>query len=325
MTQKKCSIFSKAKDKITSMTILMHGHVAILIDSDQPWQRIQIEQVLKFSEYYGTPIICRAYGDWEKPNLSSRRNEILTLNIELIQVNRVGKNATDHRLLIDAGEILGNMENNVSVFVIVSGDGGFASACNRIRERGLQVVGIGARENTSMDLKEICDEFHYLEDLGNKLSELENLHPIPPSEVRAFYKHLMFAYGLLTKNEDWVSYAQLGEKLRELVPDYESKFGQYKLSDWLRNFDKYFESHDQMVRRIDLYPEITRRDMLIDAYLKTKGSDGLASLAKMGKVLREDPNYERRFGGKKLSEWLANYPDIFEIRENSVCHPSWYG
>jgi uncharacterized LabA/DUF88 family protein len=35
----------------------------------------------------------------------------------------------------------------VSIFVIVSGDYDFTSACGLIQERGKQVIGIGNREN----------------------------------------------------------------------------------------------------------------------------------------------------------------------------------
>jgi hypothetical protein len=305
------------------INIPLHDHVAILIDGDNA-QLPYLERVLKNSEYYGQLRLSRVYGDWNKSPLSAWREKIDTLNIERIQVDRVRKNATDHRLLIEVGEILGafvEYENSVQVFIIVSGDGDFTPACKFIQERGLQVVGIGNRDKTSPSLRELCDTFYFLEDLDHEAAHLEKLHPIPPSEVRGFFLPLVFAYHQRPKkhNWDWVSYSQLDAKLRELDPDFETRFGKYELSEWLKNFDQEFESCEQMIRRIDTHPEMTRFGYLFKAYKQTRQSDGRAHQGQIGKALRElDPIYESRFGSKKLSEWLEAYPHVFKFSENYV-------
>ena len=243
--------------------------------------------------------------------------------IDRIQVNRVGKNATDNRLLMDIGEILADnlWGNEVGVFVLVSGDGDFASACEVIQAKGKKVIGVGNGKQTSQDLQAVCDGFYYLGDLERQLSELEKLHPIPPNEVRTFFKFLFHAYYQLTEQDDWVSYSQLGNKLREITPDYDSKFGQYRLSEWLKNFGRDFESNEQMIRRIDPNLEMTRLNLLLKAYIDTKQPDGSAHLAELGQALRKrDPNYDRRFGSKKLSEWLNDYPDTFRMHDDCVVH-----
>ena len=301
--------------------INLHTHVAILIDADNA-QLSYIEQVRKISDYYGRLDICRAYGDWNETPLSSWREKIDDLKIDRIQVDRVRKNATDHRLLLEAGQILGAdfYGPDVNVFILVSGDGDFASACKFLQEHGKQVIVIGNRKKMSNSLRESCDEFYCLEDLDQELSELEKLHPIPPSEVRKFFIPLVFAYSQLTKKYDWhwVSYSQIGAKLHEIVPDFEHKFGSHKLSEWLRCFEKDFETHEQMIRRIDPNPEETRLSLMFKAYQQTQ-QDGRAHRGQFGKALRElDPNYESRFGGKKLSEWLDAYPDVFKTLEDYV-------
>lgn len=296
------------------MTNSLHKHLALLIDADNAQRHV--EHVLKLAEYYGQVDVCRAYGDWEKPQLSGSRKDFDVLKIERVQVNRVGKNATDHRLLMEAGELLAlNLFNDPpDVFVIVSGDGGFAAACDLIRERGKQIIGIGDRQKTSASLQSACDSFIYLEDLEDELGKLKTQYPIPPSELRAFYVPLIMAYHRLTKSYDWVLYSELGAKLREVVPDFDSQFGQYKLSEWVRSLDQYFESDGDMVRRIDPAPEQTRLNLLYKAYEQTRGPDGLAHLGQLGNALHAlDPDYERHFGGKKLSTWIETYPQIFKL------------
>jgi hypothetical protein len=168
-------------------------------------------------------------------------------------------------------------------------------------------------------LRESCEEFYNLEDLDQELSKLEKLHPIPPGEVRGFFHYLFLGYHQLTNKNDWVSYSQLGTKLREMAPSFESKFGKYKLSEWLRSLDEHFENREQKVRRID--PESTNRIALMrEAYHQTRQPDGLAHKGQLGKALRElDSNYKSRFGSKNLSEWLDAYPHIFKTHEYYVC------
>src|SRR3954462_1809281 len=82
------------------INIPLYGEVVLLIDADNA-QLSYIDQVLKISEYYGLLKICRVYGDWKRSNLSVWCEKLDTLKIERIQVDRVGKNATDHRLLME--------------------------------------------------------------------------------------------------------------------------------------------------------------------------------------------------------------------------------
>lgn len=311
-------------------------HVVVLIDADNA-QLNYMAKVLDIAQYYGQLRACRAYGDWTHPPLSSQHEQIDALEITCIQVNRIGKNATDHRLLIEAGELLSFnfFEKEVDVFIIVSGDGDFASACQLIQERGKHVIGVGNRNQTSPDLTESCNKFYYLEDLDQELKALKKHYPIPPSEVRTFFNYLFFAYrelanvdnnGWIAYNEDWVSYSQIGAKLRERHPDFESKFGKYKLSELLKSFDQYFETREQMIRRIDRNPNFTRFDLMLNAYLQTRQPDGTSHLGTLRKKLRElDSNYDKRFGSKKLSAWLADYPDDFRLRDNYVIHRVGWG
>ena len=297
--------------------INLREHVAILIDADNA-QLKHTEQVLKLSEYYGIVDIRRAYGDWQSPLLSPWR-EKMPPQVELIQVDRVGKNATDHRLLMEAGEILAPnlFEDDVDIFFIVSGDGDFASACQLIQERGRRVIVLGNRKKMSSGLRDICDTFYCFEDLDDELDQLEKRHPIPPSEVRAFWHDLYLVYIRLHKTHaDWITLSELGNKLREYRRDYESRFGQYRLSEWLSNFDWYFEINGQMIRK---HPQYIRYSLMVNAYWETKRRFNSVTLAQFGAVLRElNPDYENLFGNRKLSKWLKDYPDVFKISRNSV-------
>jgi len=290
--------------------------LALLIDADNV-QLSYVEHVLAFSHKQGQVDICRAYGDWKQPQLSSWHPKLKAQKIKCIQINRNGKNATDHGLLIDAGVILGS-DPGIDVFVIVSGDGGFASAYAMIKQKGKQVIGIGNRSQTSTSLKKSCDRFYILEDLESVLSKLTQPRSIPKQAVREFSYPLNLAYLQLTPHGDWVDVRQLGTKLREVVPDYKSKFGKYPLSEWLGYFDKDFERREYMIRRINTNVESLRIALLHYAYEQTRGPNGLAHLPQLGSALRAlDPDYKRHFGSKQLSKWLKAYPHVFTIHDEN--------
>ncbi|MCQ3932682.1 MAG: hypothetical protein DPW16_19710 [Chloroflexi bacterium] len=292
-------------------------HVAILIDADNT-QLGYVEQIMKLSEYYGTLDICRAYGDWKLAPLSSWYEKPV-LGVEYVQVDRVGKNATDHRLLVELGEIIAPnfSEDKADILALVSNDGDFASACQLIQERGKQVIIIGGREKISKALHNLCNQIFYLEDLNDELKQRQKHNPIPPNQVREFWRILqLVCINLLKTQANWITLSELGIKLHEFDPNYEKRFGKYQLLQWLHNFDWYLEIGGQRIRR---NPKYVRSFLLVMAYWETKRRFDSVPLTEFGKVLRElNSDYKSHFGNRKLSAWLKDYPDIFKISEGSV-------
>lgn len=108
----------------------------------------------------------RAYADWSDSRLSLLKGEINELGIDPIQIFGFAryhkKNAADIQLVVDAMDITMSRPH-IEVYVIVSGDGGFASLAKKLHEYGKQVIGC-AYENAANDiLKSVCDYFIKLE------------------------------------------------------------------------------------------------------------------------------------------------------------------
>ncbi|MBE9055350.1 NYN domain-containing protein [Sphaerospermopsis sp. LEGE 08334] len=108
----------------------------------------------------------RAYANWSDPRLSLLKGEINELGIDPIQIFGFAryhkKNAADIQLAVDAMDITISRPH-IEVYVIVSGDGGFASLAKKLHEYGKQVIGC-AYENAANDiLKSVCDHFIRLE------------------------------------------------------------------------------------------------------------------------------------------------------------------
>jgi hypothetical protein len=95
------------------------------------------------------------------------RNEINDLGIDPIQVfgfaREHKKNAADIQLAIDAID-LAHIRPAIDIFVVVSGDGGFAALAKKLHEYGKTVIGCAYRNATNRTFHAVCDHFVWITD-----------------------------------------------------------------------------------------------------------------------------------------------------------------
>src|SRR6201981_1003634 len=121
------------------------------------------EALTRLCRGYGNASVRRAYADWANPLFGSHPADLAMNGADLIQGARVGiqnKNAADIRMAVDAMETL-IVHPEVSVFVLVSGDGDYCPLVERLREFGKWVVGVGTEANASRKLVSVCSEYKY--------------------------------------------------------------------------------------------------------------------------------------------------------------------
>lgn len=136
---------------------------AILIDADNVSDRY-IKIIL--DEVANTGIITykRIYGDWTSSRMVSWKKILLENSIIPIQQYSytVGKNSTDSALIIDAMDIL--YSDTVDGFCLVSSDSDFTRLAARLRESGMEVIGMGEAK-TPKPFISACNQFKYLDRL----------------------------------------------------------------------------------------------------------------------------------------------------------------
>ncbi|MCS7059510.1 MAG: NYN domain-containing protein [Meiothermus sp.] len=127
----------------------------------------QILEEIKRTEKIGQIAVQRAYANWSDPRLAIMRGEINELGIDPIQVfgfsREPRKNAADLQLAIDAVD-LAHVRPALEVFVIVSGDGGFAALAKKLHEYGKTVIGCAYRSSASSTFQAVCDAFVWIPD-----------------------------------------------------------------------------------------------------------------------------------------------------------------
>lgn len=138
--------------------------------SQQMAATLSLEEILgaiKQTERLSQIAVQRAYANWSDPRLAIMRGEINELGIEPIQVFGFSrdqkKNAADIQLAIDAID-LAHVRPALDVFVIVSGDGGFASLAKKLHEYGKTVIGCAYRSAANKIFQAVCDDFVWITD-----------------------------------------------------------------------------------------------------------------------------------------------------------------
>lgn len=213
-------------------------HYAVLIDSDNVSAKY-ISAILDEMTKYGVVTYKRIYGDWTSNQASKWREELLGHSITPIQQfsNTVGKNATDSALIIDAMDIL--YTGHLDGFCLVSSDGDFTRLATRLRESGMDVIGMGETK-TPKSFKAACSIFTNLEILLESDNEDESKENISSKKIEEAIAELVMA------NENSGRKTGLGEVGSTLVKKYSDfdvrNYGYSSLSKFLEEMEIFFLS-----------------------------------------------------------------------------------
>lgn len=131
--------------------------IALFIDADNVSAKFG-KQIIDELSQRGEIFIRRIYGNWEKNILHGWNECILNFSLRAVQQTDfvAGKNATDMSLTIDAMDVL--YGGRADVFALVSNDSDFTPLAIRLRESGINVVGLG-NGRAANSFRMACSEF----------------------------------------------------------------------------------------------------------------------------------------------------------------------
>lgn len=218
-------------------------NLAVLIDGDNI-PSAYIKEMMEEIAKYGNPTIKRIYGDWTKPHLSKWKTLLLENAITPIQQYgyTTGKNATDSAMIIDAMDIL--YSEKVNGFCLVSSDSDFTRLATRLREAGLQVIGIGEKKTPNPFIV-ACDKFIYIEILKkesdkkpdeNKGSSKSNVDKITQKEINL----ISTTISDLSDDDGWAFLGDVGSLLQKKQPNFDSRnYGFEKLTPLIKSIGNF--------------------------------------------------------------------------------------
>lgn len=238
--------------------------LAVLIDGDNipsAYVKEMMEEIAK----YGNPTIKRIYGDWTNPKLSKWKNVLLENAITPIQQYgyTTGKNATDSAMIIDAMDVL--YSEKVDGFCLVSSDSDFTKLATRLREAGMNVIGIGEKK-TPEPFIVACDKFIYIEILKRQSEESEvdsdtdttKSRPKQKSTVDKItpkvLKLISSTISDLADDDGWAFLGDVGNLLQKKQPNFDSRnYGFQKLTPLIKSTKKFeIENRENPKARVKL-------------------------------------------------------------------------
>ena len=219
-------------------------NLAVLIDGDNITSAYVTEMMGEIAKY-GNPTIKRIYGDWTSPHLSKWKTPLLQNAITPIQqyAYTSGKNATDSAMIIDAMDIL--YRGKVDGFCLVSSDSDFTKLATRLREAGMQVIGIGEKKTPNPFIV-ACDKFIYIEILRKKsekkgsVNQKDNLKDNFDKITAKVIKLISSTISDLSDEEGWAFLGDVGSLLQKKQPNFDSRnYGFDKLTPLITSIGKF--------------------------------------------------------------------------------------
>ncbi|MBP1840725.1 NYN domain-containing protein [Formosa algae] len=222
--------------------MIQNINLAVLIDGDNI-PSAHVKEMMEEITKYGNPTIKRIYGDWTKPNLSKWKHLLLENAITPIQQYgyTTGKNATDSAMIIDAMDIL--YSGKVNGFCLVSSDSDFTRLATRLREAGMEVIGIGEKKTPNPFIV-ACDKFIYIEILNKQTEEKteskeSNEHTIDSITTKDI-NLISSTIKDLSDEDGWAFLGDVGSSLQKKRPNFDSRnYGFDKLTPLIKSIDKF--------------------------------------------------------------------------------------
>ena len=134
---------------------------AVLVDAENVSPKY-INIIFSEASNYGVTTYRRIYGDWTSTRNNGWKEILLDNSITPIQQYSYtdGKNSSDSAMIIDAMDIL--YGESVDGFILVSSDSDFTRLASRLRESGMNVIGMGESKTPNAFIS-ACNSFKYLD------------------------------------------------------------------------------------------------------------------------------------------------------------------
>lgn len=292
---------------------------AVLIDADNVAAKYT-KFILDEVSNYGIVTYKRVYGDWTRVNLASWKNMALDNAITPVQQYSytTGKNATDSAMIIDAMDIL--YSQNVDGFCIVSSDSDFTRLAIRLRESGMQVIGMGERK-TPKPFSTACNAFKYLEVLAEE-DVVQSAGDNEPVEMKVLESAIIRIISENANLQEEINIGELGSRLQGRYPDFDVRnYGYSKFSQFIKDFDSLSfrqVGSSILVSQKSDKTDLQRIESMLASIVRSNGSKGY-NLGELKKQLcAKFPDFSvKKYGYSKFSRFVENLPS-FKIKNNTV-------
>ena len=293
----------------------MEERFALLIDADNVSAKY-IKPILDELSKYGNVTYKRIYGDWTRPNSAGWKEELLQNSITPIQQfsYTYGKNATDSAMIIDAMDML--YASELEGFCLVSSDSDFTRLASRLRESGMDVIGMG-ESKTPRSFRAACSVFTDLELLREQAHEDEpDSKPVKKTERSNIIKQSKIENAIIEiiqENDNkgrQTGLGELGSRLQKKYSDFDVRnYGYSSLSTFLEEMESLELKKFNNTVLVRLKEDKNMKEQVMEyAVNYVKSSENAVELGALGqKIHMNYPNFKvKEYGYSTLSKFIAS-------------------
>lgn len=319
----------------------MPAKIALFIDAENISYR-DLPNVLAEVSHLGETVLKAVYGDWYSPTLQNWREVADKHSFKIRHQTRIAeiKNSSDMKLIMEAMEVLYFVQPDI--FCLVTNDVDYVTLCDKLRESGKRVVGVGY-QHASDRLIRACNQFIFIGQNETNTpppaqTSATSSVPVPAPistpqqsmEQEQLVLHGLVSQAIIKAPKDvsgWVALPDLRKMLQEIQPGFQTQhYGHATLSKLLQSMpdfvDLYTNGTAQSARLKSFTPTpVSESSNLQQLLLKAmtsvkKDAYGWVSLSALGTVLREvKPGFQtKHYGHANLTKLLKSMPDFVEIR-----------
>ena len=284
---------------------------ALLIDSDNVSAKY-IDVILDEMTRHGIVTYRRIYGDFTTNQMHKWKDELAERSITPIQQfqNTTGKNSTDSALIIDAMDIL--YEGNVEGFCLVSSDSDFTRLASRLRESGMEVIGMG-ESKTPKSFRGACSVFTDIELLidgdSGKSGKKKKQNIVSPKKIADAIIEV------ITTNENDGRDTGLGEIGSALVKKYSDfdvrNYGYSSLSKFIEEMDGFELHRNKSTVTVALKNDTSEIVEFAVKCVEHEGIEGLDISQLANRVYERYPNFKpSQMGYATFQKFIHSIPDL---------------
>ncbi len=182
-----------------------------------------VKLLLDFSKCKGRLICKNVYYNSQCADQAAARNSIANLDFKCLDVPCPLKNSADNQLIADCLE---DIHSNVSpdIVILISGDGDFVKLVRNLQKLGKQVIIFAQIGNVKQKLKELADEFRFVEELrelvGNK-AQTQNTAVDSQINYNEAKDYLIAAIKTALSQNKPTAFGCIDKLMRQLCPKYQ--------------------------------------------------------------------------------------------------------
>ena len=299
---------------------------AVLIDGDNISSKY-LDSILNEMTKYGIATYKRIYCDFTSQQSSKWRRLVRDSGIQAMQqfANTVGKNATDSTLIIDAMDIL--YTGNVDGFCIVSSDGDFTRLAIRLKESGMDVIGMG-ESKTPRSFRAACTVFTDLEILYEAESEDDEIStkgkkPAVKHNVVKVSEIENVIIEIINENNNKgrrTGLGEIGSRIQKKYNDFDVRqYGYSSLSTLIDEIDSFVLIKENNTVHVALKEDNDVTEKVVQfakEYVKKAGKNGIDLGALGQKIHGKYPNFKvKEYGYSTLQKFISGI-NIFRIESD---------